>query len=269
MQLLARFQIELVDQPGDRKRRRRTQRLGHGPQRFVAMRGLDQNKTGRIETKAVEAVAGKPAMAAPPMGRQDENERMNARQTRQHRDDETEGGRQRAFRPGHDLMQGAGGQAAVRQVGINGGEIERQGLGQHLRPGRPGRPGDEAAQLLHDCGARKWNGKCIYPKHLAVSRDRDKSLDVRCMFQPSILEQIENIAKREQEGNCLRRRWRAANELWRLALLFGAGRLNWRRENHHFQAAICRGRPDGGAVSRRSGEPGRHLWGRKVVRRDQ
>ena len=66
-------------------------------------------------------------MAVLPIGRHDEDERVNARQARQNRHDETEGGRERGFGFGYDLMERAVDQAAVRQVGINGGEVERQG----------------------------------------------------------------------------------------------------------------------------------------------
>jgi hypothetical protein len=43
------------------------------------------------------------------------------------RRDEAEGRRHGAFRLGHDLMQGAEGQAPLRQMRINGGKAERQG----------------------------------------------------------------------------------------------------------------------------------------------
>ena len=72
MQLLAQFQIESVDHPGDGTRRRRTQRFGDRPQRVVAVRRLDQNQARRIEAEAVEAVSGKPAVLALPVSRHDE-----------------------------------------------------------------------------------------------------------------------------------------------------------------------------------------------------
>jgi hypothetical protein len=75
LQLLAGLQIELVDHAGDRGRRRRTQRLGHRPQRVFAVRGFDEDQACRIEAERVEAVAGQPAMLAPRIGRQDEDER--------------------------------------------------------------------------------------------------------------------------------------------------------------------------------------------------
>jgi hypothetical protein len=64
MQPLAQFQIERVDDAGDGGRRRRPHRLLHGPQGFLAMRGLDQNEAGRIETERVEAMAMQPAVRA-------------------------------------------------------------------------------------------------------------------------------------------------------------------------------------------------------------
>jgi hypothetical protein len=76
MQPLAQFQIERVDDAHDGGRRRRPHRFLHGPQGFLAVRGLDQNEAGRIETKRVEAMAMQPAMRAvgtQAMGRRDEN----------------------------------------------------------------------------------------------------------------------------------------------------------------------------------------------------
>ena len=64
MQPLAQFQIERVDDAHDRGRRRRPHRLLHGPQGFLAVRGLDQDQAGRIEPKRVEAMTMQPAMRA-------------------------------------------------------------------------------------------------------------------------------------------------------------------------------------------------------------
>ena len=64
MQPLAQFQIERVDDADDGGRRRRAHRLFHGPQGFLAVRGLDQDQAARIETKRVEAMAVQPAVRA-------------------------------------------------------------------------------------------------------------------------------------------------------------------------------------------------------------
>ena len=64
MQSLAQFQIERVDDADDGGRRRRAHRFLHGPQGFLAVRGLDQDPTGRIETERVEAMPVQPAMRA-------------------------------------------------------------------------------------------------------------------------------------------------------------------------------------------------------------
>jgi hypothetical protein len=64
MQPLARFQIEPVDDADDGGRRRRPHGFLHGPQGFLAVRGLDQNEAGRIETERVEAMAMQPAVRA-------------------------------------------------------------------------------------------------------------------------------------------------------------------------------------------------------------
>ena len=148
MQLLAGLQIEFVDHPGDCGRRRRTQRLGHRPQRVFAMRGLNEDQAAWIEAERVEAVSAKPAMLAPPIGRQDEDNsfprssraalaraRVQACWGRgesvgKERHDEAESGRESRLPFGHHLMQGAAGQAARRQVRIHGGKAEGQGLVQ-------------------------------------------------------------------------------------------------------------------------------------------
>ena len=61
----------------------------------------------------------------------------------QNRHDEAEGGRQRACGLGHDFVQGAASQAAVRQAGIERGKTEGQGLAK-TRAG-----GNKAAQFVH------------------------------------------------------------------------------------------------------------------------
>ena len=64
MQPLAQFQIERVDDADDGGRRRRSHRLLHGPQGFLAVCGLDQDQAGRIEPKRVEAMTMQPAVRA-------------------------------------------------------------------------------------------------------------------------------------------------------------------------------------------------------------
>jgi hypothetical protein len=179
MQPLARFQIERVDDADDGGRRRRPHRLLHGPQGFLAVGGLDQDQTGRIETKRVEPMAVQPAMWAvwaQPMGRHDHEQRRSAwqailllppppgraqarpgwgrgRDAVKNRRDEAEGGGDAAFRCGDDFMQGAAGEAAVRQVGIDGRQAEGQGFA--LFP----HPGHEPAQLGHHGSTVARHGK--------------------------------------------------------------------------------------------------------------
>ena len=138
---MAGLEIELVDHPDDGLRCGRTQRLRHGPQGFFAVRGFDQDHAGRIEAKAiepvsVEPVSGKPAkktaIAPPSAARHDEDDRASPRQAGHNRNDKAEGGRAGVLRLGHDLMQGAAGQAARRQTGIKRGKAERQGLAPRL-----------------------------------------------------------------------------------------------------------------------------------------
>ncbi len=66
-------------------------------------------------------MSAQPAMFALPIGRQNEDEGATRRQARQHGHGETEGSRVRACRFRDDLMQGAAGQAAVRQMGVESG----------------------------------------------------------------------------------------------------------------------------------------------------
>ena len=93
MQLLAQFQIEPVDHPGDGGWRARTQRFGKRPQGLFALRGLDQDKARRVETETVETMTIRAAVFAPPIGRHDEDDWISVRQAGQKRDDEAEGGR--------------------------------------------------------------------------------------------------------------------------------------------------------------------------------
>jgi len=163
MQLLAGFQIELVDHTGDSGRRTRTQRLGKSPQRFLAVSGLDQDQAARIETEAVETVSGKPAVLAQSVGGSYEDERVSLRQAGKNRCDEAEGRRYGAFRLGHDFMQRAAGEAAHWQVGIKRADTEGQGFVQTLMAGQ------EPAQFLYHGGATAGHRKRSEISHLAVS----------------------------------------------------------------------------------------------------
>ncbi len=142
LEFLAGLEIEPVDQAGDGARRARMQRFGECPERFIAMRRLGQKKTRRIEAERFKAVAGQAAMAALSIGRSDKDEGAGAGQASQNRREETEGGGSRAFRVGHDFMQAAARQAAVREMGIDRRKIERQ----HRAGG--GGPGLLAAQQM-------------------------------------------------------------------------------------------------------------------------
>ncbi len=150
MQPLTGFQIELVDHPGDGLGRTRTQRLLHGPKGFSAVRRLDQDQAGRIETEGAQAMTMETAVLAQPIGRHDEEERMSPRGKQRH--DEAEGSSDGALRLGHDLMQGAASEAVLRQVGIKGGKAEGGGFAKTLHPGQ------QAAQFFHYCGAVSRHG---------------------------------------------------------------------------------------------------------------
>ena len=129
MQPLTRFEIELVDHGGDRLGGAGTQRLLDRPQCFPAMRGLDQDQPGRIETQRGEAVAGQTAMLAVPIGRNCEKNFSpplggKRGKTGQNRRDEAQGGAPAGFTVWHDLMQRPAGKAAFRQMGIDRGKAE-------------------------------------------------------------------------------------------------------------------------------------------------
>ena len=70
-------------------------------------------------------------------------------------------------------MQGAAGEAALRQAGIKGGKAEGQGFAL-LR-----HPGQQAAQFLHDGGAISRHGRNAVA---AVAWLCMGSLDIHCMF---------------------------------------------------------------------------------------
>jgi hypothetical protein len=162
MQLLAGFQIEPVDHRGDRLRHARMQSFRHGPQRFFAMRRFDQSDARGIETEAIQAVSAQAAMLALPIGRQNEDEGAAPRQPRQNCRDETESSREDALGCGDDLVQGAAGQAALRQVGIESGQIERECAVDIVYPGQP------PAQFLQNSGtcSRERFGVILRPRKL-------------------------------------------------------------------------------------------------------
>jgi hypothetical protein len=184
MQPLAGFQIERVDQAGDGGGRRRAHRFLHGPQGFLAVGGLDHDQPGRIETERVEAMTMQPAMGAvgaQSVDRQDEDERVSPRQAGENRGDEAEGRRDRGFRLGHDLMQGAAAEATFRQMRIDGGKA--QGKGFALLP----HPGHEPAQLCHHGGAVTHQGRRgrLNRIRLGEAHDVESPLDIHCMFWTS------------------------------------------------------------------------------------
>jgi len=148
MQSLTGSEIELADHARDGRRRSRAQRLLHGPERLRGVLGLDQNDAPWIETEAVEAMTVGAATGRKPAGRGDKQEPA-LRHPAQQRCHKAEGGGHVAFGFRHDLMQGSAGQAALRQVRIEG----RQAEGQGARPAGGAAPGQQMAQLLNDFSA--------------------------------------------------------------------------------------------------------------------
>ena len=168
------------------------------------MSGLDQDQTARIEAETIAAMAMRTAIFAQSIGRHDEEELFlpptraalararghacwvrggNAGQQRQN---EAEGGRGAAFFR-HDLMQGAARKATLRQVVIDGGKTEGEGLFGR----KPLHFGQQPAQFLRDSsavshcrGAGRWG------------HNGAKSVDILGMFSSvQRIEHNENCAK--------------------------------------------------------------------------
>jgi hypothetical protein len=204
MQPLAQFQIELVDHAGDGGRRTRTQRLFHGPEGFVAVPGLGQDQTTRIEAETIAAMAMRTAIFAQSIGRHDEEEffppptRAALAGARGHacwrrggnagkqRQNEAEGGRGAAFFR-DDLMQGPAGKTALRQAAIDGGKTEGEGLSGR----KPLHFGQQPAQFLCDSSAISHCGKAGRWGHSSAGR-----VDILGMFwSVQRIEHNENDAK--------------------------------------------------------------------------
>jgi hypothetical protein len=157
MQPLAKFQIELVDDAGDRGRRARAQRLLDGPQGVVAALGFDQDEALRIKPERGEPVAVKPAMVAKAVSGEDEEKFFRfswwgrGDDVRQQRRDETKRSGH-GLRRRHDFMQPAAGEAAIGKTRIHRGQAEGESL-VNIR-----RAGQQTAQFLHDSGTMARRG---------------------------------------------------------------------------------------------------------------
>ena len=128
MQSLAGSEIELSDYARDGGRHGRAQCLFHRPERLRGVGGRDQNHAGGIKTKTVEAMAIRTAKRGEAAGRGDEKERGAWTDPAQRRRREAEGCGDVASRLRHNLVQGAVGKTALRQVAIDGRQAEGQGV---------------------------------------------------------------------------------------------------------------------------------------------
>jgi hypothetical protein len=146
------------------------QRLLQSPQSVFAMRGLDQDQTGWIETENVEAMTVKPAKFAHLIAWDDKEGRLGSSQAGKDCGHESEGGGCGA-RFGYDLMQAAASQAALREVGIKGGKAERDRCGQILNLGQ------QASEFRHNNGAASGQFMGIKLGH-----DCAGPVDIHCMF---------------------------------------------------------------------------------------
>jgi hypothetical protein len=77
VQPLAQFQIELVDDAKDGGGRRRAHRFFHRPQGFLAVRGLDQDQAGWVETERADAMTVQPPMRSSSVGGRDEDDLLS------------------------------------------------------------------------------------------------------------------------------------------------------------------------------------------------
>jgi hypothetical protein len=130
MQFLTGFQIEPIDHADDGLRRLRTQAFDQGPQYVLPMRGIDENRAARIEAETVKTVTGQATALARFISRHHEDNFLpggleRGKKRRQHSHDETESGGQCSLRCRNDLMQRVADEAAIGEVGINGGQLER------------------------------------------------------------------------------------------------------------------------------------------------
>jgi len=87
------------------------------------MRRLDQDQAVWIEAERAQTITIRTAVIVQPVRRQDEQERVRLRHAGKERHDETEGSRGGACL-GHEFMQTAAGEAALRQVTVDGGKAE-------------------------------------------------------------------------------------------------------------------------------------------------
>ena len=225
MQPLAQFQIELVDDAGDGGGAPERNASSMRPQGVLAVRRLDQDQPGRIETERVQAMPVRPAVLAarrpggredltaapPPMG-EGRAEGRRARRSAgrpssdplrisrppfggeakrgQQRHDEAEGRGGGACRLGHDLMQGAAGEAALRADGDRG------------RQGRRGRV-SRGCETPPFSGNRRRNSAATAARLLRITERAAGWVIGRplCPEGRQLLEQNKNNAK----GSLLRR----------------------------------------------------------------
>jgi hypothetical protein len=165
--------------------------------------GFGQDQTARIEAESIAAMAMRTAIFAQSIGRHDEEElfpptRAALARARGHaccgrggnagkqRQNEAEGGRGAAFFR-HDLMQGAAGKAALRQVTIDGGKTE----GEDLSGRKPFHFGQQPPQFLRDSRAVSHSRKAGRWGHSGARR-----VDILGMFlSVQRIEHNENCAK--------------------------------------------------------------------------
>jgi len=151
MQPLAGLEIEPGRGAGDRGRHARAQRLLHGPQRLLVVSRLDQDQPGRIEAELPEAVAMRTTVIGERAGRGDEQQWSRCgMKPREQRDEKAERGGRVAMLLRRDLMQGAGCEAAVRQMRVERVETERKNV---CRAADALQARQQAAQRVDDRGA--------------------------------------------------------------------------------------------------------------------
>lgn len=161
------------------------------------MRGLDQDRPGRIKAEGIETVAMQAAGLTPAISGKHEEERESARQAREEGDQEAEGSGQRRLGFRHDFMQGATGEAAVGQDGIDGGEAEGQGGARSLAARK------QTAQFLDHGGTIMGSGKANRISHLILSCPGITLSMFGVCLKEVILEQNKNDAKADERKNAI------------------------------------------------------------------
>lgn len=151
-QTLAGFEVELASERAcDRSGASCADGFLRGPEGFGLVRGFHQDQARRIEAELVEAVTMGVSAAVELFRGEHEQEGRASRHAGEERQEEAEGGGQVGFVCGCDLVHGAEGEAAVREMVLQLGQAELQAAFLSDRDAFEAR--EVSAQAGHDLGA--------------------------------------------------------------------------------------------------------------------